>query len=92
MPIYEYACEAGHDFEVRQGFHDDPVSECPRCKRPSRRVYRPAPVIYKGSGFYTTDYARKQPSANSGTSSSSSSPPSSSSPAPPSPSSSSDDD
>ena len=91
MPIYEYACEAGHAFEVRQSFHDDPVSRCPRCDRAARRVYRPPPVIYKGSGFYTTDYARKQPSvgANSGASSSSSSS-SSSSPAP-SPSSSDDD-
>ena len=90
MPIYEYVCETGHDFEVRQSFHDDPVSECPSCRRPARRVYRPAPVIYKGSGFYTTDYARKQPGVGASTGASSSSPSSSSSS--PAPSSSSSDD
>jgi putative FmdB family regulatory protein len=59
MPIYEYRCRKGHDFEVRQGFSDDPVSTCDVCGAPVRRVFRPPAVHFKGSGFYNTDYGTR---------------------------------
>ncbi len=59
MPIYEYRCSDGHTFEVIQSMADDPVSECEVCGKPVERVFHPIAVHFKGSGFYTTDYARK---------------------------------
>jgi putative FmdB family regulatory protein len=59
MPIYEYRCRNGHNFEVRQSMTDDPVSVCEECGAPVERVFHPVAVHFKGSGFYTTDYARK---------------------------------
>jgi putative FmdB family regulatory protein len=59
MPIYEYRCINGHQFEVFQAMADDPVSSCQQCGAPVERVFHPVAVHFKGSGFYTTDYARK---------------------------------
>lgn len=59
MPIYEYRCANGHDFEVFQSMSDDPVTACEECGASVERVFRPVAVHFKGSGFYTTDYARK---------------------------------
>lgn len=59
MPTYEYRCTNGHFFEVFQAMADDPIAECEVCGEPVERVYHPPAVHYKGSGFYTTDYARK---------------------------------
>jgi putative FmdB family regulatory protein len=59
MPIYEYRCRNGHQFEVFQAISDDPVSACQECGAPVERVFHPIAVHFKGSGFYTTDYARK---------------------------------
>src|SRR5918992_2845567 len=59
MPIYEYKCANGHQFEVVQRMTDDPVAICEVCGEPVERVFRPVAVHFKGSGFYTTDYARK---------------------------------
>jgi putative FmdB family regulatory protein len=60
MPLYDYQCPGcAHQFEVKQSFSADPFAQCPRCETVSRRVFHPVPVIYKGTGFYTTDYARK---------------------------------
>ncbi len=57
MPIYEYRCtECGHQFEVHQSFSDAPLQVCPNCQGKLRKVFHPAGVIFKGSGFYTTDY------------------------------------
>ena len=55
MPIYEYECQQGHRFELRQGFHDDPAKECVECQQPVRRLLSPAGIIFKGSGWYITD-------------------------------------
>jgi putative FmdB family regulatory protein len=60
MPIYEYRCRNGHTFEVFQRMIDDPVAACEECGAPVERVFRPVAVHFKGSGFYTTDYARKR--------------------------------
>ena len=59
MPIYEYRCDNGHEFEVFQAMADDPVTVCEVCGKPVERVFSPVAVHYKGSGFYTTDYAKK---------------------------------
>ena len=59
MPTYEYRCSDGHAFEVFQAMADDPIAECETCGAPVERVYHPPAVHYKGSGFYTTDYAKK---------------------------------
>jgi putative FmdB family regulatory protein len=59
MPIYEYRCNNGHVFEVFQAMSDDPVATCNECGAPVERVFHPVAVHFKGSGFYTTDYAKK---------------------------------
>lgn len=60
MPIYVYKCTSGHEYERRQGFSASPTEMCPTCNSEARRkLFSPA-VIYKGTGFYTTDYARKK--------------------------------
>ena len=59
MPIYEYRCRNGHQFEVFQAISDAPVTACQACGAPVERVFHPVAVHFKGSGFYTTDYARK---------------------------------
>jgi putative FmdB family regulatory protein len=59
MPIYEYECsKCKENFEIKQSFHDEPVTVCHRCGSEARRVFRPAPIIFKGSGFYVTDHAK----------------------------------
>jgi putative FmdB family regulatory protein len=59
MPLYDYQCPSCfHEFELRQSFNADPDAVCPRCEGVSRRKFHAVPVIYKGSGFYTTDYGR----------------------------------
>ena len=61
MPIYEYECNACHyRFDKRQGFNDAPLAECPKCQGTARRVFYPAPIIFKGSGFYVTDSRRRR--------------------------------
>jgi putative FmdB family regulatory protein len=59
MPIYEYRCNNGHAFEVFQAMSDEPVATCQECGAPVERVFHPVAVHFKGSGFYTTDYAKK---------------------------------
>ncbi len=67
MPIYEYQCDdCFHRFEIRQGFEDAPLKECPKCKGLTRRIFQPAPIIFKGSGFYVTDYRAKSSTAEAG--------------------------
>ena len=56
MPIYEYRCENGHNFDVMQKMTDGPVTECEVCGAPVQRVFHPVAVHFKGSGFYNTDY------------------------------------
>ncbi len=60
MPTYEYKCPDGHVFDVVQRMTDPPVTECEVCGKPVQQVYRPVAVHFKGSGFYTTDYAKKK--------------------------------
>ena len=73
MPLYDYQClGCGHEFELRQGLDADPTTICPRCKGSSRRKFNVVPVIYKGSGFYSTDYKKSSFDSTSGNGSSSS--------------------
>jgi putative FmdB family regulatory protein len=62
MPTYDYECDAcGHTFEEWQSFKDDPLTKCPACKKKKlRRLFGGgAAVIFKGSGFYETDYRKE---------------------------------
>ena len=60
MPTYEYECEAsGKRFERFQKMSDAPLRKCPECGGPARRLISAGgAVIFKGSGFYATDYGR----------------------------------
>jgi putative FmdB family regulatory protein len=76
VPTYQYACtnpEGKHEFEVVQSFSDAPVSECPECGAPVRKVYGSVGVVFKGSGFYRTDSRKTASSSESSSNGSSSS-------------------
>jgi putative FmdB family regulatory protein len=60
MPIYEYRCGQGHNFDVMQRINDDPVTTCEVCGETVRRVFHPVAVHFKGSGFYNTDYGTRK--------------------------------
>lgn len=62
MPTYEYACQkCGHTLELFQSMHDAPLKKCPKCKKLGlkRLIGGGAGLIFKGSGFYITDYKKK---------------------------------
>ena len=58
MPTYDYECEkCGHRFELFQSMKDEPKKRCPKCRGKVRRLIGTgAGMIFKGSGFYVTDY------------------------------------
>ena len=58
MPIYTYQCEScGVRFERQQSFSEAPLTRCPECnKKTLRKVYTPVGIVFKGSGFYSTDH------------------------------------
>ncbi|MGC4108765.1 MAG: zinc ribbon domain-containing protein [Thermomicrobiales bacterium] len=56
MPTYAYRCSScGHEFEAVQKMSDDPLTTCPECGAPIKRVIFPAGIVFKGSGWYITD-------------------------------------
>ena len=68
MPTYEYECtKCGHEMEAFQSMKDAPLTRCPACKKAGlkRRVGGGAGLIFKGTGFYITDY-KKKPAADAG--------------------------
>ena len=70
MPTYQYACtECDHAFEQVQSFSDDALTECPEGRGRLRKLFNAVGVVFKGSGFYSTD------SRSSSSSSDASSPP-----------------
>ncbi len=57
MPTYEYRCANGHVFEQFQRMSEDPIDTCPQCGAPAERLLSSgAGLLFKGSGFYITDY------------------------------------
>lgn len=62
MPTYEYECEkCGYKFELFQSMTDKPVEQCPQCEGKVKRLFGSGGgIIFKGSGFYTTDYRSKE--------------------------------
>ncbi|MEW5795990.1 MAG: FmdB family zinc ribbon protein [Candidatus Zixiibacteriota bacterium] len=62
MPTYQYRChDCGHEFEEFQSMADDPISVCPKCHGHTRRLITGgAGLLFKGSGFYITDYRSSQ--------------------------------
>jgi putative FmdB family regulatory protein len=77
VPIYGYRCsECGHQFEILQKVSDEPLKVCPKCQGKLTKLFYPAGVIFKGSGFYSTDYrgsGKSESSNGSGSASESSS-------------------
>ena len=60
MPLYEYLCDAcGRRFEVIRKFSDMPLEECPHCGGTVHKLFSSPAIQFKGSGFYITDYAKK---------------------------------
>ncbi len=57
MPVYTYHCDnCDHEFEKYQSFSEESLTTCPNCTQEAlRKVYTPALVVFKGSGFYVTD-------------------------------------
>jgi putative FmdB family regulatory protein len=60
MPIYEYKClKCRNEFESMQKFSDAPLKRCPSCGGPVKRLISRSSFHLKGSGWYMTDYAKK---------------------------------
>jgi putative FmdB family regulatory protein len=69
MPTYEYVCtKCGHAFEAFQSMKDAPLKQCPKCRKAGlkRLIGGGAGLIFKGSGFYITDYKKKSGPADGG--------------------------
>jgi putative FmdB family regulatory protein len=69
MPTYEYRCrECGEHLEIVQAFTDDPLTVCPACEGPLRKVFNSVGIAFKGSGFYKTDSRSGSSASSSGSS------------------------
>lgn len=69
MPTYDYKCDnCGHEFEIFQSMKDDKLTLCPECgkKKLKRLIGGGSGLIFKGSGFYLTDYKNKNSNTSSG--------------------------
>jgi putative FmdB family regulatory protein len=61
MPLYDYECEScSHKFELRRSISEGASARCPRCQCTASRVFAPVPIVFKGSGFYVTDYRKEK--------------------------------
>jgi len=61
VPIYEYLCDScSYQFEVKQSIKDDALTTCERCGKALRRLISSPGIMFKGSGWYVTDYAGKK--------------------------------
>jgi putative FmdB family regulatory protein len=59
MPTYEYECPEGHEFEKFQKMTDKPRAKCPTCGKPAvRKISGGAGLVFRGTGFYITDYGK----------------------------------
>jgi len=68
LPIYEYRCSKGHQYERAEGFEAPSEHRCPSCSGRSRRLISLPAVIFKGSGFYSTDNRKSSFGGNGGSS------------------------
>ena len=60
MPIYEYVCQdCENAFEVKQGINDPPLTSCSKCEGPVKKIISAPAIMFKGSGWYVTDYSDK---------------------------------
>jgi putative FmdB family regulatory protein len=61
LPTYQYKCPScGYEFEELQSMSEDPIKTCPKCKKDTRRIISAgAGFVFKGAGFYQTDYKNK---------------------------------
>jgi putative FmdB family regulatory protein len=60
VPIYEYQCTScTHRFELKQSVKDDPIKDCPRCGKDVTKLISSPAIMFKGSGWYITDYSDK---------------------------------
>lgn len=67
MPTYVYGCDAcGHQFEQFQKISDEPIRTCPNCAKNVRRIFQPAGIVFKGSGWHVTDYKRSGSNGSNG--------------------------
>ena len=66
LPIYEYRCSKGHQYERAEGFEAPSEHLCPSCAGRSRRLISLPTVIFKGSGFYSTDNRKSSFGGNGG--------------------------
>lgn len=67
MPTYEYLCQTcSHRFETWQKMTDEPLTVCPQCGKNLRKIYYPAGIVFKGSGFYKTDHGNGSHSTSNG--------------------------
>ncbi len=74
MPVYEYLCTKGHAYEKTEGFSAPATQKCTQCTARARRQISMPAVIFKGSGFYSTDNRGSGPPNNGGSSSDGASP------------------
>ena len=66
MPLYDYKCaQCGKVTEIRHGFDDAWDAPCPACGGTLARVFNPASIVFKGSGFYVTDSRKSSAPADS---------------------------
>ncbi len=62
LPTYEYHCDScDQNFDVVQAFEDDPLTACPTCGSPVRKVFGNVGIVFKGTGFYKNDSRTKTP-------------------------------
>jgi putative FmdB family regulatory protein len=61
MPVYDYECgQCAHKFEQRRSFSEGALATCPQCSSEAKRIFAPVPIVFKGSGFYVTDYRKEK--------------------------------
>lgn len=60
MPVYEYRCnKCGYQFEQAQKVNEPPIRHCERCGGPVIKLISPSGIMFKGTGWYVTDYSKK---------------------------------
>jgi putative FmdB family regulatory protein len=65
MALYDYKCSNCGIFEVEQSVKDKPLTKCPKCHGPVKRVISSSGIVFKGSGFHVNDYRKDKPKEES---------------------------